>query len=90
MNELNPCLLGCYNALAEADSLIAMLSGQPAALEPEITALRIRIARLRDEVDRLRGMPGVPSRRQRVPEWVGSTDGRSPWTPTHGESPIDH
>lgn len=80
MTDLIPCLLGCDTALAEADLLIAMLSVDRDSLGPELVAVRTRIARLRREVDRLRGMPIVPARREIHPDWIDLVSGGSPWS----------
>lgn len=78
MTDLDHCLLGCDKALAEADSLLVTLSGEPASLDSEITAVRRRIAILRHEVERLRGLaPRV--RRNIHPDWINLSNGSSPW-----------
>ena len=87
MTDLDPCLLGCDNALAEADSLLVMLANSSVSLDPELAAVRLRIARLRREVDRLRGMPIDPDRRKLQPDWIGLTTIGSPWPPSASESP---
>ena len=87
MTGLDPCLIGCDSALAEADLLLVMLGNSPAALDPELAAVRLRIARLRREVDRLRGMPIEPDRRTLQPDWSGSTAIGSPWPPSASGSP---
>jgi len=79
MIDLEPCLLGCDTALAEADLLIAMLSGSLDSLDPELSAVRLRIVALRQEVERLRGTAVLPVRRKIHPDWIDlATDG-SPW-----------
>lgn len=85
MTDLDPCLLGCDSALAEADVLIAMLAASPDSLEPELAAVRVQIARLRREVDRLRGMPTVPTRRTSQPDWIELAGSGSPWPPSRSE-----
>ncbi len=79
MTDLNPCLFGCDAALAEADMLIAMLCNGAESLDPELSAVRLRIAALRNEVERLRGMPALPTRRKIHPDWIGLTAIGSPW-----------
>lgn len=79
MTNIDPCLFGCDNALAEADLLLLMLSESPASLEPEVTATRARIAALRREVERLRGMTTVQTRRRIQPNWTDLTSDGSPW-----------
>lgn len=79
MTDLDPCLLGCDTALAEADLLISMLSDGADSLDPELSAVRARIALLRREVDRLRGMAIVPARRKIHPDWIDLAGNGSPW-----------
>ena len=79
MTNLETWLSGCDKALAEADLLIATLSDFPGALEPELTATRLRISELRREVDRLRGMPAVPQRRKIAPNRIDLSNIDSPW-----------
>jgi len=79
MTDLQPCLTGCDQALTEAERLIACLADFPASLEPELTATRQRIAALRREVERLRGLSAIPARRKMHPDWIGLSDGPSPW-----------
>ncbi|MEO5578648.1 MAG: hypothetical protein ABIR25_06320 [Sphingomicrobium sp.] len=85
MTDLDPCLLGCDAALAEADLLIAMLSDGSGSIEPELSAVRMRIALLRREVDRLRGMTTVPTRRKIHPDWIDLASNGSPWAALGGE-----
>ena len=85
MTDLDPCLLGCEVALAKADLLIAMLSDSSDSLDPELSAVRMRIALLRREVDRLRGMATVPARRKIHPDWIDLASNGSPWTAPAGE-----
>ncbi len=79
MTDLDPCLLGCDIALAEADSLIAMLSDGSDSLEPDLLTVRMRIARIRREVDRLRGMATLPARTEMHPDWIDLANNGSPW-----------
>lgn len=79
MTDLEPCLSGCDQALAEADLLIASLADFPTALEPELTATRQRIAALRREVERLRGMATDSPRRDIHPDWIDLASNGSPW-----------
>ena len=79
MTDLDPCLLGCDNALAEADRLIACMAEFPASPEPELTATRQRIGALRREVERLRGMATLPARRKIHPDWIDLASNGSPW-----------
>lgn len=79
MTNLDPCLRGCDLALAEADLLIELLSEGCESLDPELTAVRRQIARLRGEVDRLRGMPTLPTRRRVHPDWTDLASASSPW-----------
>ena len=85
MTDLDPCLLGCDNALAEAELLIAMLSGASDSLEPELSAVQMRIGLLRREVDRLRGMSTVPTRRKIHPDWIDLASNGSPWATIGGD-----
>ena len=78
---LDPCLIGCDHALAEADKLIQSLVDCPASLDPELAAVRMRIGALRHEVERLRGMPIMPMRRETRPDRIDLTAIGSPWTP---------
>ena len=84
MTDLDPCLLGCDNALAEADLLIAMLSDCPDSLAAELSAVRLRIAALRHEVERLRGMATLPVRRKSPPDWIDLAANGSPWAAPGG------
>ncbi len=88
MTDLDPCLLGCDSALAEADLLIAMLEAGPESVEHELSAVRTRIVQLRREVDRLRGLPIVPTRRNPYPEWSELAGAGLPW-PRRSDSGID-
>lgn len=65
MTNINPCLNACDIALTEADNLLAMLADQPESFDPDIAAVRGRVARLRREVDRLRGL-AVPLERGEI------------------------
>ena len=85
MTDLDPCLLGCDHALAEADMLIACLANIPASLEPELTATRQRITVLRREVERLRGMATIPARRKIHPDWTDLSSNDSPWAAREGD-----
>ena len=79
MTNLEPCLLGCDTALAEAELLIAMLSDGRDSLDPELSAVRLRIVALRHEVERLRGIPTLPVRRTIHPDWIDLAANGSPW-----------
>jgi hypothetical protein len=79
MTDLQPCLSGCDQALAEADLLIASLAYGPARLEVELSGIRDRIATLRREVERLRGMGGAPMRTRIEPDWTDLSGSESPW-----------
>lgn len=79
MNKFEPYLAGCDQALAEADLLIACLDDFPASLEAELAATRQRIAALRLEVERLRGMTTLPPRRKMHPDWIDLSSFGSPW-----------
>jgi len=81
MTDIEPCLSGCDQALAEADLLIACLVDFPVSLEPELAATRQRIAALRHEVERLRGMTTVSPRRKIHPDWIDLSSNGSPWCP---------
>lgn len=90
MTNFDPCLAGCDHALAEAERLIASMAGFPVSLEPELTATRMRIAALRREVERLRGMTTLPVRRKIHPDWIDLASNGSPWAgpsiaPSEGE-----
>ena len=87
MPNLDPCLAGCDHALAEAERLIASLSGFPASLAPELAATRVRIAVLRREVERLRGMTTLPPRRKIHPDWIDLSSYGSPWS-ARGTAPV--
>ena len=79
MNDLQPSLAECDQALAEADLLIASLDYGPARLEVELSGIRKRIATLRHEVERLRGMRVAPIRQRVEPDWTDLGGGESPW-----------
>lgn len=79
MTDLQPCLSGCDQALAEAELLIASLEYGPARLEAELSGIRDRIATLRREVERLRGMGGAPMRKRIEPDWSDLSSSESPW-----------
>ena len=79
MIDAEPCLAGCEQALAEAEFLLTGLAALPGSLEPELTSVRARIARLRFEVERLRGMSTVRTRRNIHPDWIELIGGRAPW-----------
>ena len=85
MNQLEPCLTGCDSALAEAERLLAILAATGSA-EESLAPAQASIARLRREVDRLRGLKVAPARRKTGPLWTQSPGGESPWptiiTPT--------
>ena len=85
MTDLDPCLLGCDLALAEADRLLRLLSEATLPLDPELSAVRLRISALRVEVERLRGMRTLPSTRRLPPDWIDLTGDRSPWAAPGGE-----
>ena len=90
MPSLDPCLAGCDHALAEADRLIASLAGFPVSLEPELAATRIRIAVLRREVERLRGMTTLPPRRKIHPDRIDLSNSASPWGARQAEEKTGH
>lgn len=81
MTDLEPCLSGCDQALAEAELLIASLEHGPARLDVELSGLRDRIATLRREVERLRGMGGASIRKRIEPNWTEVSGSESPWCP---------
>lgn len=85
MTDIEPYLLGCDQALAEADLLIASLGDFPASIEPELTATRQRIAALRREVERLRGMATLSPRRKIHPDWIDLASNGSPWCAPGGK-----
>lgn len=79
MTDLIPCLAGCDSALAEAELLLALLAASgtdEAALAP----VRMSIANLRREVDRLRGIKVAPARKKSGPLWMEIGGGESPWS----------
>lgn len=78
MTDLDPCLAGCDAALAEAELLLAMLN-DAALIDAELGPVRRSITTLRREVDRLRGMKVVPSRRETDPFWMKLGSADSPW-----------
>lgn len=82
MTDLDPFLLDCDTALVEAELLITMLSD---SLDPELAAVRLRIAALRHEVERLRGMATLPVRRKAPPDWSEHTANGSPWAALGGD-----
>ncbi len=79
MTDLQAYLAGCDQALAEAELLITSLDYGPARLEVELSGLRQRIATLRVEVERLRGMRGAPMRNRIEPKWTELSGSESPW-----------
>ena len=85
MNDLQFYLEGCDQALVEADLLIARLDYGPARLEVEMSGIRDRIATLRREVERLRGMGGAPIRKRIEPDWTNLTGSESPWCAPGGD-----
>lgn len=90
MTKIEPCLLGCDTALAEADRLMHLLCGYSRPLDPEITALRRRIAALRKEVERLRGITSVRAERRMNTDWIDPSHIGSPWAaPDRGPTVID-
>ena len=88
MTELQPCLTGCDQALAEAELLIASLANFPVSMEPELAATKARIAALRHEVERLRGMATVRVRRNIPPVWINLANDVAPW-PVAGRDGVD-
>ncbi|MEO8141859.1 MAG: hypothetical protein ABI617_04295 [Sphingomicrobium sp.] len=68
--------------------MIASLAQFPASLEPELAATKLRIAALRHEVERLRGMATVRVRRKIHPDWIDLANGAVPW-PAAGRDVID-
>ncbi len=87
MTDLQPCLAGCDQALAEADLLITALAGWSETLDPELASVRARIAALRLEVERLRGMPSSPKRKRIKPEWTKLAGTEAPWPPSGRDLP---
>ena len=85
MTDLDPCLAGCDSALAEAALLLAILSASGSD-ETALAPVRQSIAKLRREVDRLRGFKVIPARREADPGWMSFGEAHSPWQP--GEPPI--
>lgn len=79
MTDLDPCLAGCDSALAEAELLLAMLAATGTD-ESALVPVRASIAKLRREVDRLRGLKVAPSRKNADPFWMELGGGQSPWT----------
>lgn len=86
MTDLDPCLRGCDLALAEADRLVQLLADCPDSLDREIEAVRLRIAVLRSEVERLRGMPALVPSRKVQPKWIDLPGEGSPWAIDNGQS----
>ena len=78
MTDLDPCLAGCESALAEAEELLAVLAATGCD-EAAVAPIRHSIARLRREVDRLRGLkvPQIP--RKADPLWVELGSEEAPW-----------
>lgn len=88
MTDLDPCLAGCDSALAEAELLLAML-GAAGSDDDALAPVKLSIATLRREVDRLRGLKVVPVRRRTDPFWMElGGSGESPWA-AGGASPGD-
>ncbi len=83
MTDYDPCLSGCDQALAEAELLITSLAEFQSPLDPELGAFIERIATLRQEVERLRGMPTVRVRRKLHPDWINLAGEAALW-PTAG------
>jgi hypothetical protein len=79
LSEIQACLEGCDQALAEAEKLIARLDDFPAALRPEVSVLLARIAILRREMGRLRGVATVRARLKVHPDRTYFTDDAVPW-----------
>ena len=79
MTDLDPCLSGCDQALAEAELLLATLQYGPARIEVEMSGIRDRIAILRREVERLRGMRTPPVRKRIEPDRTEMGSNTSPW-----------
>jgi hypothetical protein len=86
MTNLDPCLRGCDLALAEADRLVQLLVDCPDSLDHEIDAVRLRIAALRSEVERLRGIPTFVPGRKVHPKWIDLPGEGSPWATDNGQS----
>ncbi|MCY7279354.1 MAG: hypothetical protein LH610_00385 [Sphingomonas bacterium] len=85
MIDLDPCLAGCDAALAEAEVLLAMLSGE-SPIDAELGRVRRSVAALRHEVDRLRGIKVARVRRNTDPFWMELRTAESPWPP--GGAPV--
>ncbi|MES2903124.1 MAG: hypothetical protein V4696_02975 [Pseudomonadota bacterium] len=79
MIDFQPYLSGCDQALAEADLLLASLVNSPLSLTADVTAVRQRIAILRREVERLRGMSAPPIRERIKPNWIEISGADSLW-----------
>lgn len=88
MTDLEPCLLGCDLALAEANQLMLLLSEEGRSSDPEVAAVRARIAVLRREVERLRGTTAIPRRRRIHPDWIKlAGNGAASFPPDDGAAP---
>ena len=81
MTDLDPYLAGCDRALAEAERLLTLLAATGSD-KAALTPVRATIARLRREVDRLRGLKVPPARRESSPFRTHLADGKSPWQST--------
>jgi hypothetical protein len=84
MTDLDRYLAGCDAMLAEADLLIARLAASPDVEDPELAATRDRIAVLRREVDRLRGMKIAHGRSVFDPKRTDFPQSEMPW-PSRGQ-----
>ncbi len=79
MTDFQPYLAGCDQALAEAELLITSLTEGPGQIDEDLTALRQRIATMRLEVERLRGMRRAPIPKRIQPERINFNGLDSPW-----------
>ena len=77
MDQLDPCLAGCDQALTEAERMLAMLAATGTA-EDSLAPVRASIARLQREVGRLRGLKVAPAAQRTSPMWTDFGP-NSPW-----------
>lgn len=79
LTEIEASLAGCDRALAEAEKLVVQLNDIPVEARPEVSVLCVRIAILRREVGRLRGVATVRARLKIDPDRTFLPDDAVPW-----------
>ena len=85
MTDLDPCLAGCDSVLAEAERLLAVLAATRSD-EVAFAPIRHSIAKLRREVDRIRGHKVPHLRRDADPFRTQLGGGESPWSSKRSSS----